>query len=444
MPRNRRHTDSASGEQVLKPLLVILTLIIILVFSATILLVLYNPDLFKFRRPDWFNPLATAGMGCIVIAWLVMGIRLKPFSIRRTLLQYTGEISAREETEQALEESEQRFKQLVDNAPVGIITCDLTGQILDVNPKLVEVLGSPSASHTRELNMLKFPLMVKAGISANFKHCITTGEGGQYERDYTTKWGKRIYLRYNVTPLWDIHDNIMGAMAIMEDFSERKKNEEELQTLNRQIRKDAETHALLLEEVNHRVKNNLAGIIGMLYATRKFSGTIDGPEAYRADIGKIITRIEGIAGIHEILTEANWSSLPISELTNRILSDILQTLPPEKQVHSDVIMESDILIPPKHANNLGMVINELITNTVKHALGNQASVTITVLISVVQGEVRFLYHNDGPGFPEEVLNLESIHTGIYLINTIVKNGLGGSLELKNDNGALTCIRFKPE
>jgi len=352
-------------------------------------------------------------------------------------------LSAYKITEQALSESEARYKLLVEKAPIGIITFEKDGRIIDVNSKLLEIIGSPSAEKTREINVLNFAPMVKAGLSADFINCFTHGETRQYEKAYLTKWGKNLILRYNLTPLRSANGSIIGVLATMEDFTDRKAAEEELRSLHIQAKESAETQTVLLEEVNHRVKNNLAGIIGMLYATRKFINKEDSHQKYFITIENLISRIEGIAAIHEILTEANWSSLPISELTNRIFHSSLQALPMDKHITAEVIAEDDIMITPKYANNLGMVINELVTNTIKHAVAERQSAVVTVHIRVENGEVLFKYRNDGPGFPDDILSMESIHTGMYLIDTIVTNGLGGTLHLENDNGAVTLIRFKP-
>ena len=133
------------------------------------------------------------------------------------------------EAELKVLESEKRHRQLFENAPVGIITVGENGQIMDVNPRLVELLGSPSAEATRSINMFSFPPLVEAGISANFQECLRTGRIGIFETPYVSKWGREVFLRYNIEPIRDEGGRVVLVQGIMEDISEAKNLEIQLQ-----------------------------------------------------------------------------------------------------------------------------------------------------------------------------------------------------------------------
>jgi len=397
-----------------------------------------------------FRSAVACGLFTLVLLWLLFNSRNIRLLIRLLMerrqthnLPYPkGEQASDNKTEAALKESEERFRLLVEHAPLGIITLDTSGKIIDINQKIVEIVGSPSAEQTLKINLLTFPPLVKSGIADDLAKCLSTGASGVFEKAYISKWDKKVYIRYYLAPLYDADHHITGALAIMEDYTEHKEAEQQLQSLHEQTKLDAESRAVLLEEVNHRVKNNLAGIIGMLYATRKFIDTIESREGYLATLENLIHRIEGMAAVHEILSEADWSPIPLCELTNRIIRNSLQALPPDKQVETDIITDDNIMISPKQASNLGMIINELITNTIKHAFDERSSIKITVRVTWDGDEVRFQFHNNGPEFPEEVLSMKAFNTGIYLTEILVSNGLGGTLVLRNEDGAMTDIHFK--
>jgi PAS domain S-box-containing protein len=357
-------------------------------------------------------------------------------------LVFIRDLSSQRQTELALKASEERFRLMFEKAPVGIITIDIEGNIIDVNPENLKILGSPSAEATRGINVLTFPAMVEAGISPDFANCLNNGTPGVYELEYKTAWGKSLNLRYVLTPLQDAESRITGAISIMEDFTEHKKAREELNRLNKQTQKDAETKALLLKEVNHRVKNNLASIIGMLYATGKFIEKPGFQENPQSTIEALINRIEGMAIVHETLSESNWAPIHLEDLTNRIINNCFQTLPPGIRITKNTVVDDHITVSPKFAGNLGMVINELTTNTIKHSMSDRTSAKITVKISREGEEILFQYYDDGPGFPGKLLKMDGFNTGMYLTQTIVCDGMGGSLALRNENGALTIIRFK--
>ncbi len=103
----------------------------------------------------------------------------------------------RRRAELALQESEKKYRLLVDKAPVGVLSVDRNGRILEVNRKLLEILGSPSADATKSINMLSFPPLVDAGLADVFSRCMETGALIEAQLPYTSKWGKTLYLRYS-------------------------------------------------------------------------------------------------------------------------------------------------------------------------------------------------------------------------------------------------------
>ena len=206
-----------------------------------------------------------------------------------------------------------------------------------------------------------------------------------------------------------------------------------------QARQDAETKAVLLQEVNHRVKNNLATIIGLLYAERRHSG-IEDQVTFQAIMQDLITRVQGLATAHTLLSAAEWAPLSLSELARQIIASALQILPPDQWVSIEV-SPSSVRVTPQQANHLALVINELTINTVKYAVLEGQTTHITVRIDGEGGMVLFEFRNSGPDYPPEVLSLERHNVGIYLIQNIVHKGLRGELALRNDSGAVTILRF---
>ena len=130
-------------------------------------------------------------------------------------------------------------------------------------------------------------------------------------------------------------------------------------------------------------------------------------------------------------------------MVQQLIQATLQWLPSEKTV-SVVIPPSPLRVTSKQANNLALVINELATNTSKYALLDRNVARITVKISQKNDTIRLEYRDDGPGYPEEILQQEDYSVGMYLIQTLVRDGLHGVLSLNNDRGAVTVIEFKPD
>ncbi len=252
--------------------------------------------------------------------------------------------------------------------------------------------------------------------------------------------------RFSTTDL-TLLESLAATAAIAIENARLYEAEKEL---HRQALQDAQTKLILLNEVNHRVKNNLAAIIGLLYAEQGHTGVKE-EAIYQSIMKDLINRIQGLATVHRLLSAAEWTPLSLDELAREIIYSALQILPPDKDISVEVL-PSPVRVTPDQANNLALVINELATNTVKYALSGRSTACITVRITLEEDIVSaghtilFEFRDDGPGYPEEVLQFDQRghNVGFDLIQNIVWDGLGGELVFHNDDGAVTTIRFKAE
>ena len=210
--------------------------------------------------------------------------------------------------------------------------------------------------------------------------------------------------------------------------------------LYEQAHLDVETKSMLLNEVNHRVKNNLAAIIGLLYAERRHLNETE-QRPYKTIMTDLINRIRGLETVHNMLSVSGWAPLPLGKLAHQIIHSVLQALPFPKRITVD-IEPSTIQVSAKQANSLSLVINELTTNTIKYALQDRNEGKISIRVSVDEDLIRFEFRDDGPGYPQDVLSLEQQNVGLYLIKNIVDNDLHGTVSLSNQTGAVTTLQFK--
>ncbi len=170
----------------------------------------------------------------------------------------------RRRAEEALAESEARYRSLVENAPVGVIACDREGRILSVNQRLIEILGSPSARATMELNVLTFPPLVDAGIAAVLRRCIDRGESESGVYGYTSKWGRSFQMWLHVAPMRDRMGEVAGAQAIVEDITALREAEEERRRLEARMLESQRLQSLgtLAGGVAHDFNNLLQAVRG--------------------------------------------------------------------------------------------------------------------------------------------------------------------------------------
>jgi len=155
--------------------------------------------------------------------------------------QLRREIIEREHAQEKLQESESRQRMLVENAPLGIIWCDIHGNILQVNPNLLAIVGSRSLDKTMSVNLLSDETLIEVGISQEVRRCIDSGGPRVFECPFTTKWRKFAWLRVHMAPTRDSLGRITGVQAIVEDITYRKQAETALSESEERFRAVFET-----------------------------------------------------------------------------------------------------------------------------------------------------------------------------------------------------------
>lgn len=141
------------------------------------------------------------------------------------------DISERKQAQRELEESRQKYLELAENAPIGILTCDNQGNITYVNQCALDIVGSTSFEATKEINLLTFPLLLQYGFSAKLASCLQSGQAATHDLNYQSKWGKNVWIKLHIKPRV-IGTVVEGAQIIIDDISEQKQLEKQLRLLS--------------------------------------------------------------------------------------------------------------------------------------------------------------------------------------------------------------------
>ncbi len=202
--------------------------------------------------------------------------------------------------------------------------------------------------------------------------------------------------------------------------------------------RDAEMKAVLLREVNHRVKNNLSAIVGLLYIQEERPEVKTQP-ACQTLIRDLLSRVEGLSIVHGMLSAAQWSPLRLDKLVQQLIDSCLRALPAGRVQLT--VYPSPLRVSANQAHALALIVSELAMNVAKYTVPSRETVRLTVEVTQEGENLVLLVHDDGPGYPEEVLAQQRVGGGLELVRNLVVGNLRGRLLLRNENGAVTEVRF---
>ena len=194
--------------------------------------------------------------------------------------------------------------------------------------------------------------------------------------------------------------------------------------------------------MNHRVKNNLASILGILEL--EIQKGYQNADEFNNSINEINNRVRGLATLHDLLSASEWAPVPLSSLATKIIEGSLSNSPVSRHIQFSVdVVENEPFVSPVKATSLAFILNELTINCIKYTSSDVANIKINLKIQKVDDrETTIIFKDNGPGWPEEVIKGERSGTGLRLIRNYIRSTLKGKMELLNDNGAAIAITFK--
>lgn len=351
------------------------------------------------------------------------------------------DITERILTEAALKASEQKYRNLVETSQGLIWSLDTEGRLTFVNQVAQEFSGYKSeeiiGKKFSEFTTSTTPEQAQKKLEI-FERLYTGESILQYEGKGLRKDGTQFWLSCNMMALRDDTGNILGITGTAVDITERKKAEE-------QLKLSLQEKEALIKEVHHRVKNNLQVISSLLDLQ---SQQIQDPvtlELFRASQN----RVKSIALIHEKLYQSdNLARVNLAEYIQSLTSYLLHTYPIDPnnitlqlQV-KQIFLNLDIVIP------CGLIINELVSNALKHGFPGNTKGTIWVCLSSVclastekKGQqFTLVIGNNGMKLQDNQKFYRPKSLGFQLVNALVKQ-LQGTIEITPSPGTEFKIKF---
>lgn len=325
------------------------------------------------------------------------------------------DVTSAQHMEDRLRDSERQMRDLLEALPAAVYTTDAEGRITFYNKAAVEMAGrTPLAG---EKWCVTWRLYTAEGVPLPHDECpmaIALKEGRPVrgvEAVAERPDGSRVPFVPFPTPLHDGEGKLIGAINMLVDISDRKQAE------SRQ--------KVLIDELNHRVKNTLATVQSLASQTARHAATL-------ADfVDKFQARLMALARAHDLLTESRWEYAPLQSLATQVLA------PMSEAAQGRVCIGGPpIALTPRAALALTMAINELATNAAKYGALSSNQGTL-----LVQWSLR----DDAIG--RTVLDFEWLERGGPAVAAPTRRGFGGRLIqrcIETDLRGAVAVDFETE
>jgi PAS domain S-box-containing protein len=322
------------------------------------------------------------------------------------------------------------FENLFQQSPDAIAILDNNDRIISVNNAFTELFGyTPEECKGNPINNLVVPdNLKKEGLEATM--IVAGGQNISLDTVRKTKSGKLIHVSIIGKPIL-MENNQLAVYGIYRDITDRRTTEEK-------IKKELKEKELLLKEIHHRVKNNMQIISSLLNMQIRDIQNEKDKEIFRESQ----TRIKSMALIHERLYKSDdLTHISFEGYVRKVISNLLSSYKTsDRHVHFSLDIQ-DVDISINSAIPLGLIVNEIISNSLKHAFKKTEKPEIIIQLQKKDESFELLIRDNGSGFTEESYEKAGKRSmGLQLIETLTLQ-LHGSMDIQSHNGLTYMIRW---
>jgi PAS domain S-box-containing protein len=348
------------------------------------------------------------------------------------LAMTTANIMGRKLAEEKLRESELTFKKLFEDASDAILLIDDTGVFVECNQAALDLLKM-----TREQVLFIPPVKISPEFQPNGRKSEEAAlemielayKKGNHRFDWTcvNAQGIEFIVEVSLMPIM-----IKGKTMLhttWRNITERKQAEAE-------IKRQLAEKEILLKEVQHRIKNNIASIEKLL----SLQATATDNTAAKTVLQEAISRVQSIRVLYEkLLIGKDCQNVSIKSYTESLVDCLLAVFPESKTITiekkiADFKVHSSLVIP------IGIIINELLTNIFKYAFKVKNTGYIAINLDQVGNHVTLTIQDDGIGIDERITDNKSPGFGLTLVKMLAEQ-LQGTFTVENDNGTKNVLKF---
>lgn len=320
------------------------------------------------------------------------------------------------------------FLRAIEEATDAIRILDPEGYVIYSNKSAEKMYGySPGESIGRHLGDFTAEREI---INETIPYVKETGSLSG-ELTALGKGGRHFPIWFSSSAVKNSQGEVIAIISIIRDITDRKVHEE-------QMRDSISQKELLLKEVHHRVKNNLQIISSLLSLQADYSADTRSSEMFLESRNRVKT----MGLLHEKLYESgDLTELDLKEYIGKLIDNLIISYRAGSRVRTDLFVGElslgiDVAIP------VGLILNELISNSLKHAFAGAKRGEISISLRPRgNGEIELIVKDDGTGFPENLDIGNSGSLGLHLVSTLAERQLRGTMELVRGRGSAVRIIF---
>lgn len=386
---------------------------------------------FEIKQPYWKTPFfyllyVVVAVGSV---WLLYNYRTRTLRRRSQILQESVDARTHELKEKNLELAKLSLVASETDNAVMIFNEHL--HLEWVNTGFTKLTGY-TLNEVKSMKGTKLhDLTSNALVEKHLDECIAERRSFIYESELFNRDGKQIWASSTLTPIMNEAGKLTNIVVIDTDITLRKNMEE-------QIRTALEERGVLLREIHHRVKNNLQIIISLFNLQTHY---VQDPNASKA-LREGQNRIKSMALIHERFYQSDGlSRIDFDDYIRRLTDNLLQTSGiTSGKVMINIVTEK-ISLDIDTAVPCGLIINEVVSNSVKHAFNDGRQGEILIQFSK-KGETKYrlIIADNGIGLPQGFKLEHSDSLGIQLIQALTEQ-IDGALSIESEKGVKYIIEF---
>jgi len=327
-----------------------------------------------------------------------------------------------------------RYADLYEFAPVGYLTANKDGLVVEANLTCAAMFGM-ERTYLLGLSSMAH-LIVKEDQDIYYLHrqkILNTKTPQSCEIRIRRKDGSQFDAHLECSLVLDDEENVAQIRIAMTDITERKQAEKQLKTA-------LEEKEVLLKEVYHRVKNNFIAVFSLLQLQARIA---DNPRT-REVLEESMNRVRSMSLIHERLYRSeSLAEIDFGESMYTIAAELFHTYNAAAAGILLNVKADKVLLPADKAITCALLLNELVSNALKYAFPEGRSGVIRLELHEQDDHLTFVVSDNGVGIPED-LDIQRVETLGLDLTMSFTDQLEGTLELDRTGGTTFTITFPKE